>query len=270
VLASHGGAPLSSDPVEFPHRYTQREDIEAAAFVAASFAFGGVGQIRAFLERLFSVLSPSPHAALAGARPVPASRTATLRHRFISPEGVHRFLLALRSVYRRHGSLERAYVLGMRDGDARGSMARFLGAFREGWGDALPRERNFMFPDPFLGSACKRHHLFLRWMVRSGDGVDLGAWTGVPASGLIVPVDTHMARLARCLGLTRRTAADWRTAEEITAAFRAVCPGDPVRYDYAITRIGIMGECTARRPGRCAACPLAPLCGRIRADAGGK
>ncbi len=270
VLAARGGAPLSSDPVEFAHRYKKREDIEAAAFVAASFAFGAVPQIRSFLERLFAVLSPSPHGVLTASRPVPASRTATLRHRFISPEGVHRFLLAIRSAYRDHGTLERLYLSGMRAGDARGNMARFLSSFREGWGEALSRERNFLFPDPSLGSACKRHHLFLRWMVRSADGVDLGAWRSVSPSGLIVPVDTHMARLAGCIGLTRRTSADWRTAEEITAAFRTVCPDDPVRYDYALTRIGIMGDCTARRPGFCSACPLDPICERRRTATSGK
>lgn len=271
VLAGRGGADLSTDPVEFAHRYKNPEDIEAAAFAAASFAFGGVPQIRAFLERLFAVLSPSPHAALTAHRPLPASRTASLRHRFISPAGVHRFLRAMRSAYLGHGTLERLYAAGMREGDARGNLARFLAFFRSSWGDDLPRERNFLFPDPALGSACKRHHLFLRWMVRPGDGVDLGVWTSVPPSGLIVPVDTHMARLARCLGLTQRTTADWRAAEEITEAFRAVCPADPVRFDYALTRIGIMGDCTARRVGDCTRCPLAPLCRRARgAEGAGK
>lgn len=189
-----------------------------------------------------------------------AASTSALRHRFISPEGVHRFLLAVRSAYLKHGTLERLYLSGMREGDARGNLARFLGFFRAAWGDALPAQRNFLFPDPFLGSACKRHHLFLRWMVRSGDGIDLGLWRSVSPAGLLVPVDTHMARLARAIGLTDRTAADWRTAEEITASFRAVCPEDPVRYDYALTRVGILGDCTAKRPGACGRCPLAPVC----------
>ncbi|HEY5996882.1 MAG TPA: TIGR02757 family protein, partial [Candidatus Deferrimicrobiaceae bacterium] len=213
-----------------------------------------------FLERLFAVLSPSPHDCLAGPRPVPASRTEALRHRFISPDGVHRFLLAVRSAYLEYGSLERLYLSGMREGDARGNLTRFLSFFRTAWGDPLPAQRNFLFPDPRLGSACKRHHLFLRWMVRSGDGVDLGIWSSVSPSTLLVPVDTHMARLARAIGLTGRATADWRTAEEITAAFRAIRPDDPVRYDYALTRIGILGDCTARRPGACGRCPLAPVC----------
>jgi uncharacterized protein (TIGR02757 family) len=174
---------------------------------------------------------------------------------------VRRFLLALRAAYRRNGTLERLWLAGAREGDARGNLARFLAAFRGYWGESLPAERNFLFPDPFLGSACKRHHLFLRWVARPADGVDLGIWRSVSPASLLVPVDTHVARLARALGLTSRGAADWRTAEEITAAFRAIRPGDPVRYDYALTRVGILGECTARRKGRCAECPLRPACG---------
>lgn len=197
-----------------------------------------------------------------------AACTSTLRHRFISPEGVHRFLLSVRSAYLRHGTLERLYLAGMREGDARGNLARFLGFFRSAWGDPLPAQRNFLFPDPFLGSACKRHHLFLRWMVRSGDGIDFGLWRSVSAADLLVPVDTHMARLARAIGLTDRTTADWRTAEEITASFRAVCPEDPVRYDYALTRVGILGDCTAKRPGVCGRCPLAPVCRCVAGQSG--
>jgi uncharacterized protein (TIGR02757 family) len=262
VLASRGGAPLASDPLEFAHRFENPEDREAAAFVAASFAFGGVAQIRAFLERLFAALAPSPYRALSARRPVPASRTASLRHRFISPEGVHRFLASVRSVYLAHGSLERAYAAGMQAGDPRGNLARFLARFRAAWGDGAERERNFLFPDPFLGSACKRHHLFLRWMVRPADGVDLGLWASVPPSALLVPVDTHMARLARCLGFTSRPGADWRMAEEVTAAFAEISPDDPVRFDYALTRLGIMGDCTTRRRGKCPSCPLEPICRR--------
>src|SRR4030066_1437206 len=83
------------------------------------------------------------------------------------------------------------------------------------------------------------HNLFLRWVVRAGDGVDLGLWTALSPRHLIVPLDTHMARLGKWLGLTSRSSADWRMAEEITGAFRAVCPEDPVRFDFALTRIGI-------------------------------
>ena len=171
----------------------------------------------------------------------------------------------MREVYLVHGSLETLYSRGA-DGaiqGPRGRLARFLDGFRDAWGPGLSRQRSFLFPDPFKGSACKRHNLFLRWMVRSGDGIDLGIWKAVSPRDLIVPIDTHMARIGRLLGLTRRRTEDWRTAEEITEAFRRVCPEDPVRYDFALTRIGILKECTASRRGECGSCPLARVCSRV-------
>lgn len=247
--------------MRFPRRYRDPRDIETAAFLAATFAFGRVSQIHRFLERLFAELSPSPHAALCGPRPVPFRRVAELSHRFISPKGVHRFLRCVRKSLLAHGSLEGLYRCGTGESaDPRERLSGFLGWFRGAWGEDLPRERNFLFPDPRGGSACKRHNLFLRWMVRGGDGVDLGIWTVLAPRELVVPLDTHMARLGRWMGLTRRRGTDWKAAEEITRAFRSTCPDDPLRFDFPLTRIGILGECTARRRGRCSACPIAPVC----------
>ncbi len=263
---------LSSDPLEFAHRYRSREDREAAAFIAASFAFGGVPQIRSFLSRLFDALGPSPHAALSGPRPVPSRRFTGLQHRFVSSAGVVRFLVCMRAAYLAHGSLEEMYRKRRGDAgaDPREALARFLDGFRAAWGDALPRQRNFLFPDPRRGSACKRHNLFLRWMVRGGDGIDLGLWTVLSPRDLVVPLDTHMIRMGRRLGLTRRATPGWRMAEEITSAFRAVCPEDPVKFDFALTRLGILKECTSRRRGICERCPVASLCERRMPPAGRK
>jgi len=167
----------------------------------------------------------------------------------------------MRRAYREHGSLEALYrAVRGESADLRSGLTAFLGWFRESWGESLPRERNFLFPDPRNGSACKRHNLFLRWMVRGGDGVDLGLWTVLSPRELVVPLDTHLARLGRWTGLTRRSALDWKAAEEITRAFRSVCPEDPLRFDFPLVRIGILGECTSRRTGRCTACPLARVC----------
>ncbi len=261
MLRAHGGAGPSTDPVLFPRRFADPGDAEVAAFVAATFAFGSVAQILAFLERLFAVLGPSPRAALSGPRPVPFAAVSGLRHRFISPRGVHRFLFCLGEVIRAHGSLEALYREGMEGTEgARERLGRFLGRFRATWGPRLARERNFLFPDPARGSACKRHNLFLRWMVRGPDGVDLGLWSALRPRDLVVPLDTHMARLCRWMGLTASRAATFRAAEEVTAAFRAACPEDPVRYDFALTRIGILKTCTARRRGECRSCPLFALC----------
>jgi len=265
LLAEGRGADLSPDPVVFPHRYADPGDAEAAAFLAASFAFGGVLQIRTFLSRLFDALSPSPHAALTAAKPIGRRSVAGLSHRFISSEGVYRFLRCVRAAYLEHGSLERLYIAG-RGGDApdlRRDLARFLEGLRDRWGEEdLGRERDFLFPRPERGSACKRHNLFLRWVVRDPDGVDLGLWRAVSPRDLIVPLDTHMARLGGALGLTRRKTQDWRMAEEITDSLRLVCPEDPVKFDYPLTRLGILGVCTRSRRGVCRRCPVAPLCSR--------
>ena len=165
----------------------------------------------------------------------------------------------MRAAYLRHGSLEALFLRGMKaSGEgAREPLARFLEGFRAEWSPGFSRERDFLFPDPGKGSACKRHNLFLRWLVREKDRVDLGIWTILSPRDLIVPLDTHMARMGRTLGLTLRRSADWKMAEEITVAFRAVCPGDPVKFDYALTRIGILGGCAPRRPGACGICAAA-------------
>jgi uncharacterized protein (TIGR02757 family) len=118
-----------------------------------------------------------------------------------------------------------------------------------------------LLPDAAGPGAAKRWNLYLRWMVRGPDGVDLGAWRGVPRAALVIPLDTHVMRVSRCLGLTRRADASWRTAEEITASLRRVDPDDPVRFDFALCHLGMSGACPARRrTAACAACPLAGAC----------
>ena len=260
------GAGLDPDPILFPHRYADPQDAEVAAFIAASFAFGGVLQIRRFLERLFDALAPSPFAALTASLPVSPKAVKGLAHRFISPEGVRRFLYVLRKGLLAHGSLEKLYLheRGEDAPDLRRDMGRFLAWFRRQWGQGFPRQRDFMFPRPERGSACKRHNLFMRWMVRGPDGVDLGLWKAVSPRDLVVPLDTHMAQMGERLALTGRKTRDWRMAEEITRSLSAVRPEDPVAFDYPLTRIGILQVCTIRRKGHCPSCPLSPLCRRRR------
>jgi len=229
-------------------------------------------QIRNFLFRLLEALGPSPHAFLASSAPLHPSAWAGTYHRFVSGEGVRRFLLCLRGAYRAHPTLERLYLAG-RGGeppDLRRDLSRFLADFRGRWGPSLPRQRDFLFPRPERGSACKRHNMFLRWVVRGPDGVDLGLWTAVSPRDLVVPLDTHMARLGGWLGLTRRKTPDWRMAEEITGALRAACPDDPVKFDYPLTRLGILRLCTRPRRGTCGECPVATLCSMREGRGAGK
>ena len=126
----------------------------------------------------------------------------------------------------------------------------------------------FFFPDPASGSACKRWNLYLRWMVRR-DFLDFGLWTGIPTDRLIIPTDTHIHLVARRLRLTRRKTADWTAAREITRRLARLDPRDPVRFDYALCRIGIFGICRRElRLSRCEVCLAASACpaGRKKID----
>ena len=114
------------------------------------------------------------------------------------------------------------------------------------------------FPSPSGGSACKRANLFLRWMVRDRD-IDFGIWKGIPKNRLVIPLDTHIARISRCLGFTRRASSDWKTAVEITEALKELNPEDPLKYDFALCHHGISGMCTSKSKGlenNCTGCAL--------------
>ena len=172
----------------------------------------------------------------------------------------------------RHGTLGARFAGLFREeggGPAalRPALARFAGELRESppaaalLGARGPRGLRHLLPDPAGPGASKRWNLYLRWMVRGPDAVDLGLWRGVPPSALVVPLDTHVHRVARALGLTARPDASWRTAEEITTSLRRLDPADPVRYDFALCHMGMSGLCPARRAReRCEACVLGAAC----------
>jgi uncharacterized protein (TIGR02757 family) len=130
------------------------------------------------------------------------------------------------------------------------------------FGRAIPGDSyfRFFFPSPAAGSACKRLCMYLRWMVRPADGIDLGLWHDIPPAKLVMPVDAHIQRIGRYLRLTSRKQADWRMAREITAALRKLDPDDPVKYDFSLCHLGISAGCGGRDPLRCPGCPIATVC----------
>jgi uncharacterized protein (TIGR02757 family) len=119
---------------------------------------------------------------------------------------------------------------------------------------------SFLFPAPLAGSACKRLCMFLRWVVRPADGIDLGIWHGVTPAQLVIPVDTHISRICSYLGFTGRSSADWRMAQEITAALRRLDPADPVKYDFSLAHLGISEGCNGVDPQRCLSCAIKGIC----------
>ena len=268
-------ARLAADPVELPRRYAAAADQEVAGLLAAALAYGRADLFKPILVRLLDQLGPSPAAAVAAFARAPAPEAvAWFRYRFNRPADLCALLAAIGHLRARHGSLgARFAALFAAGGGGQAALRPALAAFAEELRSAPPvaallrgrggRGLRHLLPDAGGPGAAKRWNLYLRWMVRGPDAIDLGAWRGVPTSALVVPLDTHVLRVSRCLGLTARADASWRTAEEITAALRLVDPGDPVRYDFALCHLGMSGGCPARlKASDCAACPLSDVCRR--------
>ncbi len=226
--------------------------------LAAGLAFGNVVAIRASVRRALGALGEAPRLAVKRRQRTLARRLDGFVHRVYRGEHLATMLANAGSLVRAHGSLGAAFATHLdAAGELREGLARFADDLR---GPEPSRSLRHLVPDPRAGSAVKRLLLYLRWMIRPADGVDLGLWPVSP-SRLIIPVDTHVHRIAKNLGLTERNDASWRTAEEITARLRELDPDDPVKYDFALCHLGVSRQCPSRRdPELCAECVLKPSC----------
>jgi len=232
------------DPLEMVYRYSTPEDQEIAGLVSAGLAYGRVSQILLSVGSVLDLMedgSPrrSPHEFLGRTtdREIRAV-LGTFKHRFTPGSEVAALLIAIKRMIAEHGSLEVMFASGMKRDDETvlPGLSRFVDQLRLAAGG--PGACPSLLSSPVDGSACKRLNLYLRWMVRK-DVVDPGPWSRVPRSKLVVPLDTHMFRIARALGLTARRQANLPTALEITRSFARHSPRDPVRYDFCLTRLGI-------------------------------
>ncbi|MBN2587320.1 MAG: TIGR02757 family protein [Candidatus Fermentibacteraceae bacterium] len=229
---------IHPDPLEFLWRYEDTADREIAGLVASGLAYGRVAQILASTEKVLSRLGPFPSRTLRGLEKNGlAASLEGFRHRFTTSGEMMSILASASSIQSERGLMGNLLAEFVRGRPYHEALDAFAGRILAGAG--LPKCS--LLPRPGLGSACKRLHLFMRWMVRSDD-VDPGGWDFISPSLLMVPVDVHMFRLSRALGLTRRNAADHRTAVEVTEGFRRINPDDPVKYDFALTRMGIQGR----------------------------
>jgi uncharacterized protein (TIGR02757 family) len=269
----------AADPVSFVHRYRSRDDRELVALVSACIAFGNVTTIRAKLEDLLGRLGPSP-ARAAGDPDAIHARLRGWKHRVFRGEDIAALLVGARRVQRESGSLGARFQAELAGADAepatagepdeerlRRALARWCDAVRDAGGlgraAAAPGGRRgpaHLLPDVRGSSGSKRLLLFLRWMVRPADGVDLGLWKVDPAR-LLVPVDVHIHKLSRNLGLTRRAAPSWQTTVEITRALSEFDAADPTGYDFSLCHMGMLQRCPSRRDAkRCEGCRVMPVC----------
>jgi uncharacterized protein (TIGR02757 family) len=273
LYREYGVETIESDPIALAARYENPEDREAAGWIAAAFAYGRVETIRANVGQILSALGPSPAKTLDATDDfgrLARERLPFFRHRFHGPADAAALLLAIAEARRHGGSAGGFFARFYRpeEPDVAGLLSRVSAHlasldYRQATGSRALAEGSparFFFPDPARGSACKRWNLYLRWMVRR-DALDFGLWTWISSDRLVIPTDTHIHLVARRLGLTRRRSADWRTARQITDALKRFDPADPVRFDYALCRIGIFGICHPR-PGRsrCHECLAERVC----------
>ncbi|MCS7313486.1 MAG: DUF2400 domain-containing protein [Acidobacteria bacterium] len=253
------------DPLAFAYRYDDPQDRTVVAYLASFLAFGHVRAIYRAVESLLDRLGSRPSRALIEASPADLRRWVHgWRYRFIPAEALYGLLAWIRDRVERWGSLEayfRAQVersASLRDlAEAHGQAGRRF--FRCHVPDVPPVKARFLFPVP-PQSACKRLALFIRWVTRRAPP-DLGLWDFWPRPWVFVPIDTHLAFLSRLWGWTDRRATDWVFMEQVASILTALCPEDPLRYDYAITHLGISRLCH-RRPElrQCGVCPMRNVC----------
>jgi uncharacterized protein (TIGR02757 family) len=263
---------IGTDPLSLVRGRRGRDDLEVAGVVAAGLAFGGVAVILASARAALAPLGPRPAAGLARLSDADLRAAfAGFRHRWVDGDDLAALLAAVRRVREEAGSLEDAFVAGDPGGGTiEGALSALAARLRAADPGFARRGARAFFPGPDGGSACKRPCLFLRWMARD-DGVDTGAWRRVDPARLVLPLDTHVGRIARALGLLRRPSDDWKAALEATASLRRLRPRDPVGYDFAICRLGILDLCPRERDEEnCRGCGLYDVCAYGRGAESGR
>ncbi len=253
------GDRVQHDPIRVPLKFKRKRDVEASAFLASAFAFGNVKSFLPVLDRIVSVMGSSPHEFI-GSFNARADRRLFegIRYRFYKTEDIAGIIHVMGALINKHKSLEGAFMAHYNKKDPHIGNA-LSGMVEEALGvetspvfgkNIKTRALMFAFPSPRKGSTCKRHNLFLRWMVRNKD-IDFGIWKRVPTDKLVIPLDTHIGRVSRCLGFTRRKSDDWKTAVEITESLKTLDPEDPLKYDFALCHRGIAGLCEKNRCEEC-------------------
>jgi uncharacterized protein (TIGR02757 family) len=241
------------DPVGLVHRYATMADQEVVGFIVALLSYGNVKSIRASAEKILSALGPAP-----------ADRISLLQwpseldgfyHRFNRAEDIRVLLYWMGKVLEQYGTLEAGFRSASPEtAPMRDRIAAFVRLLThtplpdelENIRQQRARNLKYLLSNPEEGAACKRVNMYLRWMIRPADGIDLGAWQQVSCRDLVLPVDTHVLKTIRKLDWTRSKSANWKVAEEATVKLRKFCPEDPIRYDFSLCHLGMHGHDIAK------------------------
>lgn len=229
---------VETDPISIPHRFTKKEDIEISAFLSSTIAWGNRKMIINNATKLMGLMENTPHDFVINHGEEDLKRFQKFVHRTFNHEDTMYFMVSLKEIYKNQGGLEGVFTRGFSgDGTAYNSISGFYHQFFSL--EHLTRSQKHI-SNPEKGSAAKRMNMFLRWMVRDdGNGVDFGIWKNIPMSKLMIPLDVHTARLGRKFELLKRSSNDWKAVEEYTNSLRALCPEDPIKYDFALFGMGV-------------------------------
>lgn len=262
---------LETDPIYYPH-IVKKQDKEITAFISASLAYGRVAQIKASIEKVLDITNNSP---LKYIKTMDVKKSLkdfkNFKHRFNDGKDMVCLLYFLKQMIEEQGTIKNFYKKGYDKGDDTivPSLINFCENSLElnhgniyGKNKSLPKSAGvrYFFPSPTRGSASKRLNMFLRWMIRT-DEVDLGLWNFITTDKLIIPLDTHVSRISRYIGLTERKSNDLKTAIEITEHLKELDKKDPVKYDFAIARLGIIDKCPKKKDEiKCNECEIKGIC----------
>jgi uncharacterized protein (TIGR02757 family) len=259
---------VATDPVWIVRRFDRPDDREVVGFCAAALAFGRVQSVINSIDGLLAVMGSSPSAYVRAFDPNRDGRAFDhLVHRWTRGPDFAALVWVLRQMIDSAGSIEGFFVQDLEADaiDVEPALESFsrracLLDVKKIYGASRGRRGvGYFFARPSTGGACKRLNLFLRWMVRA-DHVDLGIWSRVGPSQLIVPLDTHVVRVGRCLRLTRYRSPGWRMAADITRSLREIDPADPIKYDFSLCHVGMMNACGFGRTQGDSQCPLRGAC----------
>lgn len=227
---------IKDDPVSIPHLFRKKQDIEIAGFFASIFAWGKRSVIIQKSTALMDLMENAPHDFCIQHSLSELKRFLAFKHRTFNTTDLLYFIAFLKQHYRHYDSLESAFTV---HGDTIELMLTGFHHYFFSIEDAPPRTRKHI-ATPERNSSCKRLNMYLRWMVRNDTrGVDFGIWKKISPAQLICPLDVHVARVARKLGLIKRKQNDWQSALELTERLRAFDMKDPVKYDFALFGLGV-------------------------------
>lgn len=234
---------IESDPISIPHRFSRLQDREIMGFWAAMLAWGQRKTIIQSANTLARLMDYAPYDFICNHEEQDRARFLSFKHRTFQATDTLWFLTFLQDFYRRHNSLEIAFARHLQDGDATVEKA-LIGFHRDFFNlPYAPDRTRKHVSTPEKGSTCKRLNMFLRWMVRRDEaGVDFGLWQTIRPDQLLIPLDVHVDRVARRLGLLERKQTDWQAVLELTATLRTFDARDPVKYDFALFGLGVLEQ----------------------------